>query len=156
MTTSPPDTAHAIRPGMVTAAAVLAFIWGGLTIVSSLISMVAGRLFSGAGSACAQNDQSGLCAFAAGSGGLLTVLGIALVVAAGLVIWGGAVALNGRNGKILVIACGIQIVIQVVWMIDTGSIAFGVVGVIVPIVIIALMVSPASKSWLHARRGASF
>lgn len=56
------------RPGMVKAAAVLAFIWGGLTIMSSLISMAAGGLFAGVGSACAKNDQSGLCAFAADSG----------------------------------------------------------------------------------------
>ncbi|MEO7126591.1 MAG: hypothetical protein ABI382_12010, partial [Nakamurella sp.] len=79
-------TATPSRPGMVKTAAVLAFIWGGLTIVSSLISMTAGSLVAGAGSACAKNDQSGLCAFAADSGSMLIVIGIALIVAAALVI----------------------------------------------------------------------
>ena len=144
------------RPGMVTAAAVLAFVWGGLTIISSLLSMAAGSLFSSAGSACAENDQSGLCAFAAGSESLLIVIGSALIVAAGLVIWGGVAALSGKNGKVLVITSAIQVVIQVVWMIDTGSVAFGIVGVIVPIGIIVLMVSSASKGWFHAVRGATF
>jgi hypothetical protein len=140
----------------VTAAAVLALLWGGLTIISSLVSMAAGSLFSGAGSACAENDQSGLCAFAAGSGNLLVVIGSALIVAAGLVIWGGVVALSGKNGKILVVASAIQIVIQVVWMVDTGSLAFGIVGVIVPIGIIGLMLSSSSKGWFRTVRGATF
>ncbi|MEO7125995.1 MAG: hypothetical protein ABI382_01215 [Nakamurella sp.] len=139
------------RPGMVKAAAILAFIWGGLTIVSSLISMTAGSLLAGAGSACAKNDQSGLCAFAADSGSMLIVIGIALIAAAALMIWGGTVALNGTNAKVLVITSGIQIIIQIFWMINTGSIAFGIVGVIVPIGIIALMMNTASKNWFETK-----
>lgn len=147
--------AHPVRPAMVTVAAVLAFVWGGLTIISSLLSMVAGSLFSSVGSACARNDQSGLCAFVAGSGGLLITIGTALIVAAGLLMWGGVAALHGKNAKVLVVASGIQVVIQIVWMIDTGSIAFGIVGVIVPILLIVLMLSSASKSWFQAKRGAT-
>lgn len=156
MTTSPTETASATRPGVVTAAAVLAFLWGGLTIVSSLLSMAAGSLLGDDASTCAENDQSGLCAFASDSSGLLIALGIALIVAAGLVIWGGAVALNGSNGRILVIASAIQVVIQLVWMVDTGSIAFGIVGVLVPVVIVALMLSGAAKSWFRARGAVTF
>ncbi len=148
--------ADPVRPGMVTTATVLAFIWGGLTIISSLISMAAGSLFSRVGSACADNDQSGLCAFAAGSTSLLIVTGTALIVAAGLLIWGGVAALNGTNAKVLVIASGIQIVSQIVWMIDTGSIAFGIVGVIVPILLIVLMLSSASKTWFQTKGTATF
>lgn len=144
------------RPGMVKAAAILAFIWGGLTIISSLISMTAGKILAGAGSACAKNDQSGLCAFAADSGSILIVIGIALIAAAGLVIWGGVAALNGTTAKVLVIASGIQIIIQIIWMIDTGSIAFGIVGVIVPLGIIVLMLNSASKTWFHTRGKATF
>ena len=147
--------ADPVRPATVTVAAVLAFVWGGLTIISSLLSMVAGSLFSSVGSACARNDQSGLCASVAGSGGLLITIGTALIVAAGLLIWGGVAALNGKNAKVLVVASGIQVVIQIVWMIDTGSIAFGIVGVIVPILLIVLMLSSASKSWFQAKRGAT-
>lgn len=147
------EPADPVRPPMVRVAAVLAFVWGGLTIISSLLSMVAGSLFSSVGSACATNDQSGLCAFVAGSGVLLITIGTALIVAAGLLIWGGVAALNGKNAKVLVVASGIQVVIQIVWMIATGSIAFGIVGVIVPILLIVLMLSSASKSWFQARRG---
>jgi hypothetical protein len=144
------------RPGIVTAAAVLAYSWGGLTIISSLISMVAGSLLGSDSSACADNDQSGLCAFADDSGTLLIVLGSALIVAAGLVIWGGVAAWNGTNAKILVIASGIQVVIQIVWMIGTGSIAFGIVGAVVPIGIIVLILNPTSKSWFRAKRAVTF
>lgn len=144
------------QPRMVKAAAVLAFIWGGLTIISSLISMVAGGLFGGLGSACAQNDQSGLCAFAADSGNMLIIVGVALIAAAGLMIWGAVVAFNGTNAKVLVIASGIQVLLQIVWMIDTGSIAFGTVGVIVPLGIISLMLRSASKSWFQSQGTATF
>lgn len=165
MTTPPPGTpppaypdvpvgnrpATPARPGMVKAAAVLAFIWGGLTIISTLISMTAGSLLAGTGSACAKDDQSGLCAFAADSGSMLIVIGIALIVAAGLVIWGGVAALNGTTAKVLVVASGIQILIQIIWMIDTGAIAFGIVGVAVPLGIIVLMLSSPSKTWFQMK-----
>lgn len=144
------------RPGTAKAAAVLAFIWGGLTIISSLISMTAGNIIASAGSACAKNDQSGLCAFAADSGSMLIVIGIALIAAAGLMIWGGLVALNGTTAKVLVIASGIQILIQIVWTIDTGSLAFGIVGVIVPLAIILLMVNAASKTWFQTKGKTTF
>lgn len=144
------------RPGTVTAAAVLAFVWAGLTILSSLISMAAGSLFRSAASACAENDQSGLCASAADSETLLVVMGIALIVAAGLLIWGGVAALHGKSGKILVATSGIQVVIQIIWMIETGSIAFGIVGTLVPMGIIVLMLGSASRRWLRAMRGATF
>lgn len=164
MTTSQPDTpppeytgapagnTHEAftRPGMVTAATVLALIWGGLTVISALFSMVGGSLFHITGRACAPNDQSGLCAFVGNSGGLLIVIGIALIVAASLVIWGSIAARNGQNAKLLIIASGIQIVIQIVWMIETGSAAFGIVGVIVPIGIIGLISSSTSRTWFQA------
>lgn len=59
MTTSPTETASATRPGVVTAAAVLAFLWGGLTIVSSLLSMAASSLL-GTQSASQRLLRSGL------------------------------------------------------------------------------------------------
>lgn len=69
-------------------------------------------------------------------------------------IWGGVAAMNGKNGKALVITCAIQIVIHIIWMIDTGSIAFGTVGVLVPICIIVLSLSSAPESWFQAKRRA--
>ena len=150
------EHATSTRPGTVKAAAVLALVWGGLTIISTLVSMVGGSILSSTGSAWAMNDQSGLRAFVADSTGLLIVMGSALIVAAALVIWGSTIALKGKNAKVLVIASGIQVIIQIVWMIDTGSIAFGIVGVIVPILIIALILSSASRSWFQARGKATF
>lgn len=144
------------RPGTVTTAGVLAVIWGALTILSSLISVAAGSLFGSALSACAENDQSGLCASAGSSQTLLLAVGVALIVVAALVIWGGVAALSGTSGKILVVAGAIQVVIQIIWMIETGSVAFGIVGVIVPATIIALILSAASKNWFHTVRGATF
>lgn len=154
--TPAPGDSDRRRPRTVTTAGILGVIWGALTILSSLISMAAGSLFGGIADACAENDQSGLCASAGSSETLLVVMGIALIVAAGLVIWGGVAALNGTSGKILVVAGVIQVVIQIIWMIETGSVAFGIVGVIVPAAIIALILSAASKNWFHVVRGSTF
>lgn len=151
--TGAPRTAPT-RPGVVTAAAVLGIVWGGLTILSSLLSMVGGSILRSVGSACAPNDESGLCAFVADSSTLLITVGSALILAAILLIWGSVGALNGKSATVLAIAGAIQIVIQIVWMIASGSLAFGIVGVIVPIVIIALVLSAASRAWFQASRAA--
>lgn len=101
------------------------------------------------------NDQSGLCAFVADSSGQLIITGSALIVAAVLVIWGSIIAWNRKSAKGLAIASGIQIVIQMVWMIDTRSIVFGIVGVIVPIGVIGLILSSVSRTWFRGSRKAT-
>ncbi|MBN9609163.1 MAG: hypothetical protein J0I11_07580 [Actinobacteria bacterium] len=146
------------RPGMVTAAAVLCFIWGGFAIIGSLISMLGGAVVSAVGSACTQagTDSTGVCEAASGAGGFLVVVGIVLIVCAGLLIWGGVVALSGKNSKVSVIACGILVIAEIAMMIASGSVAFSIFGVIVPILIIVLLMNKTSKAWFTAKGGATF
>ena len=144
------------RPGMVTAAAVLCFIWGGFAIIGSLISMLGGAVVSAVGSVCSQTDTTGACAAASGAGGFLIVVGIVLIVCAGLLIWGGVVALSGKNSKVSVIACGILVIAEIAMMIASGSVAFSIFGIIVPILIILLLMNETSKAWFTAKGGATF
>lgn len=149
------------RPGLVTAAAVLCFIWGGLSIISSFVTMAAGSVLSTASGICATSnvDEFGeLCASTSGWGGFFIIVSIVLIVAAGLLIWGGVVALNGKNGKIGVIAGGLLVVLQIVSMIASGgaAIGFAIFGIIVPILIIVFLINPASKAWFRAKGGQTF
>lgn len=144
------------RPGMVTAAAVLCFIWGGFAIIGSLVSMLGGAVVSAVGSACSAVDTTGVCDSASGAGTFLVLIGIVLIVCAGLLIWGGVVALSGKNAKVSVIACGILVVAQIAMMIASGGVAFAIFGIIVPVLIIVLLMNAASKNWFAAKGGVTF
>jgi hypothetical protein len=152
------------RPGMVTAAAVLSFIWGGFSIIGSIISLAAGSFVSGLGNVCDSladqvDDATGLaCHTTRSAGGLLIVLGIVLIIAAALLIWGGVVALSGKNAKISVIAGGLLILAQIISLIASGgaAIAFAIFGIVVPVLIVAFLLNGTSKAWFNAKGGATF
>lgn len=152
------------RPGMVTAAAVLSFIWGGFSIIGSIISLAAGSLVSGLGGVCdSLADQvdaatGAACTSTRSVGGLLIIIGIVLIIAAALLIWGGVVALSGKNSKVCVIAGGLLILAQIISMIASGGdgIAFAIFGIIVPVLIIAFLMNGTSKAWFKAKGGSTF
>jgi hypothetical protein len=149
---------------MVTAAAVLSFIWGGFSIIGSIISLAAGSFVSGLGNVCDSladqvDDATGLaCHTTRSAGGLLIVIGIVLIIAAGLLIWGGVVALSGKNAKISVIAAGLLILAQIISLIASGgaAIAFAIFGIVVPVLIIVFLMNGTSKAWFKAKGGATF
>lgn len=153
-----------VRPGTVTAAAVLSFIWGGFSILGSIITLAAGSFLSGASNLCDSvtselDKASGIvCGGASSLGGLLIVMGIILIAAAALLIWGGVVALSGKNGKVGVIAGALLIVAQIVQLIASGfdGVGFAIFGVIVPVLIIAFLMNTAGKAWFRAKGGTSF
>lgn len=145
------------RPGMVTAAAVLCFIWGGLALLWALIAGLIGAAVSSIGSACNQATGGDVsCSAASGVGGIAIVVAIALMVVAGLLIWGGVVALSGKNSKVAVIAAGILVVLQIIWMIAVGGVAFSIFGIVVPVLIIVFLMNNTSKGWFSAKGGATF
>lgn len=159
--------AGAARPGMVTAAAVLCFIWGGFSIIGAFITMVGGALFSAASSTCGvgttgdtELDKAlgNVCSAASGAGGFLIVISIILIVAAALLIWGGVVAITGKNSKIGVIAGGLLILAQIVSLIASGGsgIGFAIFGLIVPVLIIVFLINANSKAWFKSKGGATF
>ncbi|MTD13095.1 hypothetical protein GIS00_03925 [Nakamurella sp. YIM 132087] len=121
------------RPGVVTAAAVLAFVVGGLNVIFGLVGF-------------------GVVASVGGAYAFLIILNLAF---AALLIWGGVQAINGRNGTILVIAAGISILLQLISMItyfSTGSL----IGLVIPILILVFMLQQPSRNWIRSRGGKTF
>jgi uncharacterized membrane protein YidH (DUF202 family) len=129
------------RPGMVTAAAVLSFIWGGFSIIGSIISLAAGSFVSGLGNVCDSladqvDDATGLaCHTTRSAGGLLIVIGIVLIIAAGLLILAQIISLIASGG---------------------AAIAFAIFGIVVPVLIIVFLMNGTSKAWFTAKGGATF
>ena len=123
------------RPGPVTAAAVLAFISGGLNILLSLIGFAALSVIH-----------------AAGFYASLLVLDILL---GAVLIWGGTQAMNGKNSKILVIISGVSILLNLISMIVRFS-AGGLLGFVIPILIIAFLMNATSKAWFLSKGGQTF
>lgn len=149
--------ASSARPGMVTAAAVLSFIWGGLAILGALVSMLVGGVASTVGSACnVAGVTSADCDTVKSAGGFLIFVSIVLIIVAALLIWGGVVALSGKNTQICVIAAGILIILEIVEIIAAGSVAFAIFGIIVPILIAVFLLNNASKAWVRSRGGKTF
>jgi len=154
--------AGSIRPGMVTAAAVLAFIWGGLGILFGLIGIAAGSVLNSASDAvCGGNsyltaDTAAACNSVSGWGTFLIIVTIVAIVIAGLMIWGGVVALNGKNGQILVIACAAYAVLAIISVIASSFGFTYLLGFVIPILIAVFMLNTQSREWFRARGGKTF
>jgi hypothetical protein len=122
------------RPGTVTGAAIVAIVWGGLGALFGLIAL---------GIAFALSAILGLIIL------LSAALSVVLLVA-------GIFVLQGKNPKLLVIICWVAIGINVLSLIinlaQNGSNAFsGILGFIIPGVVLALMLQPQSKQYFAAR-----
>lgn len=125
------------RPGMVTAAAVMAFVVGGFSV------------FGGIG-------MMGLSSLVYANTGLLTTLGVLNLVLAALYIWGGAVALGGKNGRIPVIACSLSIVLNLIIMISYTFSPSSLTGLILPILILAFILQAPCREYFRANGGSTF
>ena len=123
------------RPGMVTAAAVLAFISGGLGLIGGLLA------FSVIGSF---GVPSSLVIF--------VILGLLLSIG---LIYGGVQALQGKNFVILLGLAAASIVINLISMLIYFQ-ASSLISFIFPILIIVFLVNPQSKAWITARGGKTF
>lgn len=120
------------RPGMVTAAAVLAFVSGGLGLLGGLLS------FSIIGDF--------------GVPGFLVVLVLIGLVLSAALIFGGVQALQGKSFVILLVVSGISILINLISMITYFQ-ASSLLSFVFPILIIAFLMNPQSKAWIKARGG---
>jgi hypothetical protein len=123
------------RPGMVTAAAIVGIVWGGIGALFSLFVMLA--------------------AFGLGAGlaGLIFLLSLAFSVA---LLVGGVFVLQGKDPRLLLYSCYAAIVLGLISLIvsiaATGGNAFnGILGFIVPGVIIALLFQAQSRQYFAAR-----
>ena len=149
------------RPGMVTAAAVLAFIWGGLGIVFGLIGLAAGSILSSASDAVCSGssidlDTRSACDTVSGAGTFLIIVTIGTIIIAGLMIWGGVVALNGKNGQILVIACGVYAALAILSAIISGFGFSYLLGFVIPVLIVVFLLNAQSKAWFRTKGGKTF
>ena len=149
------------RPGMVTAAAVLAFIWGGLGILFGLIGLAAGTFITSASSAICNDSSltasdSATCNSVSSIGPFLIIITIGTIIIAGLMIWGGVVALNGKNGQILVIACGVYAALALISLFGSGFGFTSLLGFVIPVLIVVFMLNAASKAWFKVKGGKTF
>jgi hypothetical protein len=133
----PPATGQ--RPGMVTAAAIVAIVWGALGLLFGLLALS--------------------IAFALGAFyGLILLVGV--VVSAAL-LWAGIQVLQGKSPKLLLLICYVAIGINLLSLIiglaqGGGASAFsGILGFIIPGVIVALLLNPQSKQY-YASKGIAY
>lgn len=122
------------RPGTVTGAAIVAIVWGALGALFGLLALsiafILGALY-----------------------GLIILVSVAMSVA---LLVGGIFVLQGKSPKLLLmisyIAIGVSVLSLIIGIIQSGGNAFsGILGIIVPGVIVALLLQPQSKQYFASR-----
>ena len=126
------------RPGVVTGAAIVGIVWGGL-----------GTLFGIIGLTLAFEINAVL--------GLIVLLSTALSI--GLLV-GGIQTLQGKSPRLLLVISYVAIAINVLSLLmslisDGASAANGVLGFVLPVVVVALLRQPQARQW-YASRGISY
>jgi hypothetical protein len=126
------------RPGVVTAAGVVGVVWGGLGVLFGLIALAVAFSLSP----------------------LLGIIVLVAVVLAVTLLVGGIFVLTGRPPKLLLYGSYAAIVINIIELIisvtQNGGNAFsGVLGFILPGVIVALLLQSQAKQF-YASRGMSY
>ncbi len=126
------------RPGMVTAAGIVGIVWGALGLLFGLIGLSLAFSLLGA------------------FYGLLTLLS---VVIAGALLWAGIQVIQDRSPRLLLLisyaAIGINLLTMIWAATQGGSIVGGLLGFILPGVVVFLLLNPVSKQW-YASRGISY
>lgn len=128
------------RPGVVTAAAVLAFISGGLNLLGALVLLIGSNLA----------DDLGI------SSGLIVVFGLISLVFGAALIFGGLQAIGGKDQRILVATAAAAIVLQLLYWIIVQFDGTSVLSLVLPAVIIALLMQPQSKQWFQSKGAPTF
>jgi len=136
------------RPGAVTAAAVLAFVQAGLTLICSIILMIGLAAVSGAVS---DAESIGGVDVDEGMLAVLWILAIVGLAGGGLLIWGGAKALSGTAGQLLVIAAAVQIVLCIIWLAGFNGGIVSILLVVMPIITLVMALGSASKQYEASR-----
>jgi len=125
---------------MVTAAAVLAFVVGGLGIIVGLITLFVGTAITGISS---------------GLGGIAIVAAILVLAVGGVYIWSGLLALQGKNAKFLTIVAGVAAVLQLISMLSNFT-ASSLISLAISVGIVVLLIQPASRNWFRSKGVSTF
>lgn len=137
-----------VRPGSVTATAVLAFVQAGLVLFGALGAFAGGQVLQDDFFTSSTNNM----------GAWLIVLGVAGLLVGGLLIAGGVQVVGGKPMLVRVANYG-SLALSVAWaftlVIPTGSDATGVfwavVFAVMPIIGLSLLATEPSKRWLSAK-----
>ncbi len=128
------------KPGAVKAAAVLAFVQGGIILFAGI-----GTLSGGAG----LNDLG-----VRGTGNIgdtLTILGVLALISAGLLIAGGVSAFN-KHSSLLIAGSGLSLVLSVWWMIQfdffSAVLIWSLLLAAMPIISVALILGRTAQTWM--------
>ena len=71
-------------------------------------------------------------------------------------IWGGVVAMNGKNGQILVVACGVYALLAILSVIGSGFGFAYLLGFVIPVLIVVFLLNAQSRAWFRAVGGKTF
>ena len=148
------------RPGLATAAAVLAFVFGAFAIIASLgvllLQSVGTQVCNGSDRIdSAEVDRA--CSNLPAITGPLKVIAVILIVVAILMIWGGVTTLSGRNTQILAAGALLYFVAVIVGVISSRGFApQQVVGLVIPVLILVFLLNPAVRRWVRTRGGRTF
>jgi hypothetical protein len=128
-----PPASAGQRPGMVTAAGVIGIVWGGLGLLFGLLALTI------------------LFAFGAILG-LLALVGVAVSAA---LLWAGIQVIQGKSPRLLLLISYVSIalnVLIVIFEIAQGATIFsGLLGFVLPGVIVFLLLNQQSKQYYNAR-----
>ncbi len=126
------------RPGMVTAAGIIGIVWGALGLLFGLLALSVAFTLLGA------------------VYGLLVLLS---VVVAGALLWAGIQVIQGKSPRLLLllsyVAIGINLLTMIWAVTQGGSVFSGLLGFIIPGIIVFLLLNQQSKQY-YASRGISY
>ena len=132
-----PPAAGGQRPGMVTAAGVIGIVWGGLGLLFGLLALAV------------------LFAF----GALLGLLALIGVVVSAALLWAGIQVIQGKSPRLLLlisyVSIGLNLLILIFEVTQGASVFSGLLGFILPGVIVFLLLNQQSKQY-YAARGISY
>ena len=149
MPPAPPEYGGPIaRPGQVTAAAVLAFVQAGLTLICSIMVLIGAAALSDA----ADGDSTIGGIDVGGALAALWILGLVGVVGAGLLIWGGVKAMSGTAGPLLIIAAALQILLCIIWLAALNGGIIAILLVVMPIITLVMSLGGPAKQYEASRR----
>lgn len=155
MPSAPPEYSSGpqSRPGTVTAAAVLAYVQAGITLIPTILILI--------GLASGNNNSDEVA--------IDWLIVLAQVVGAALLIAGGVQIMAGKSRNLLVAGCGVEIAVCLAWMIRTAAIDSGgydvidagkgiIIGVaiffaIMPAISLIMALGGSTTQFLQSRRG---
>jgi hypothetical protein len=125
------------RPGMVTAAGVIGIVWGALGLIFGLLALTVAFAF----------------------GALFGLLLLISVAVSGALLWAGIQVIQNKSPRLLLlisyVAIGINL-LTMIWAITQGASIFtGLLGFVLPGIIVFLLLNPQSKQF-YASRGISY